>query len=97
LTTSSAPAHGARRVIFIDLVRALAVAFMFTAHGERAARATVPGGDWFDIWQFQRGLTSSLFLLLGGFASASPRAAAGHHTCSGRRPWSSASGGSGSS
>src|SRR5262245_31397490 len=25
-------------------------------------------GRWFDIWQFQRGLTSSLFLLLGGFA-----------------------------
>src|SRR5687767_7560033 len=25
-------------------------------------------GRWFSIWQFQRGLTSSLFLLLGGFA-----------------------------
>ena len=25
-------------------------------------------GRWFDIWVFQRGLTSSLFLLLGGFA-----------------------------
>ena len=25
-------------------------------------------GRWYDIWQFQRGLTSSLFLLLGGFA-----------------------------
>ena len=25
-------------------------------------------GRWFDIWLFQRGLTSSLFLLLGGFA-----------------------------
>jgi uncharacterized membrane protein len=25
-------------------------------------------GRWFEIWQFQRGLTSSLFLLLGGFA-----------------------------
>lgn len=25
-------------------------------------------GTWFDIWVFQRGLTSTLFLLLGGFA-----------------------------
>jgi len=25
-------------------------------------------GTWYDIWQFQRGLTSSLFLLLSGFA-----------------------------
>ena len=25
-------------------------------------------GRWYDVWQFQRGLTSSLFLLLGGFA-----------------------------
>lgn len=25
-------------------------------------------GAWFDLWQFQRGLTSSLFLLLSGFA-----------------------------
>jgi hypothetical protein len=25
-------------------------------------------GAWFDVWQFQRGLTSSLFLLLSGFA-----------------------------
>jgi hypothetical protein len=25
-------------------------------------------GLWFQVWQFQRGLTSSLFLLLGGFA-----------------------------
>ena len=25
-------------------------------------------GVWFDVWQFQRGLTSSLFLLLAGFA-----------------------------
>ena len=26
-------------------------------------------GTWFDVWTFQRGLTSSLFLLLSGFAS----------------------------
>src|SRR5262245_42584991 len=26
------------------------------------------GGVWFDAWQFQRGLTSSLFLMLSGFA-----------------------------
>ena len=25
-------------------------------------------GRWFDVWMFQRGLTSALFLLLAGFA-----------------------------
>ena len=29
---------------------------------------TYQQGVWFDVWQFQRGLTSSLFLLLSGFA-----------------------------
>ena len=65
----STAAHGAHRVIFIDLVRALAVAFML--YGHTASALLAPGyqvGRWFDIWQFQRGLTSSLFLLLGGFA-----------------------------
>ena len=67
-TGSSAP-HGARRVIFIDLVRALAVAFMLYGHTTSALLAPeYQAGPWFDIWQFQRGLTSSLFLLLGGFA-----------------------------
>ena len=66
---ASTPSHGAHRVIFIDLVRALAVAFML--YGHTASALLAPGyqvGRWFDIWQFQRGLTSSLFLLLGGFA-----------------------------
>ena len=57
------------RVIFIDLGRALAVGFMLYGHTVSALLA--PGyqqGTWFDIWQFQRGLTSSLFLLLSGFA-----------------------------
>jgi uncharacterized membrane protein len=61
--------HGAHRVIFIDLVRALAVAFMLYGHTASALLAPrYQTGRWFDIWQFQRGLTSSLFLLLGGFA-----------------------------
>ena len=61
--------HGAHRVIFIDLVRALAVAFMLYGHTASALLAPeFQVGRWFDIWQFQRGLTSSLFLLLGGFA-----------------------------
>jgi uncharacterized membrane protein len=65
----STSSHGAHRVIFIDLVRALAVAFMLYGHTASALLAPhYQAGRWFDIWQFQRGLTSSLFLLLGGFA-----------------------------
>jgi uncharacterized membrane protein len=30
--------------------------------------ATYRSGRWFDVWTFQRGLTSALFLLLAGFA-----------------------------
>jgi uncharacterized membrane protein len=61
--------RGSHRVIFIDLVRALAVAFMLYGHTASALLAPrYQVGRWFDIWQFQRGLTSSLFLLLGGFA-----------------------------
>ena len=58
-----------QRVVFIDLARALAVVFMLYGHTVNALLA--PGyqrGPWFDAWQFQRGLTSSLFLLLSGFA-----------------------------
>jgi uncharacterized membrane protein len=67
IPTPSAPS--ARRVIFIDLVRALAVAFMLYGHTTAALLAPqYQVGRWFDIWLFQRGLTSSLFLLLGGFA-----------------------------
>jgi uncharacterized membrane protein len=58
-----------RRVIFIDLGRALAVTFMLYGHTASALLAPeYQSGRWFEIWQFQRGLTSSLFLLLGGFA-----------------------------
>jgi uncharacterized membrane protein len=65
------PAAGvhARRVIFIDLARAMAVVLMVYGHTVSALLA--PGyrvGPWYDAWQFQRGLTSSLFLLLSGFA-----------------------------
>jgi uncharacterized membrane protein len=40
-------------------------------YGHTASALLAPeyqAGRWFAIWQFQRGLTSSLFLLLGGFA-----------------------------
>jgi uncharacterized membrane protein len=40
-------------------------------YGHTASALLAPeyqAGRWFDVWQFQRGLTSSLFLLLGGFA-----------------------------
>ena len=67
--SGSTSARSAHRVIFIDLVRALAVAFMLYGHTASALLAPrYQVGRWFDIWQFQRGLTSSLFLLLGGFA-----------------------------
>lgn len=57
------------RVVFIDLARALAVVFMLYGHTVSALLAPrYQVGTWFDIWQFQRGLTSSLFLLLSGFA-----------------------------
>ena len=66
-----APAAGvqAQRVIFIDLGRALAVTFMLYGHTASALLALdYQVGAWFRVWQFQRGLTSSLFLMLGGFA-----------------------------
>ena len=57
------------RVIFIDLARALAVVFMLYGHTVDALLAPpYRTGFVFDIWQFQRGLTSCLFLLLSGFA-----------------------------
>ncbi len=57
------------RVVFIDLARALAVVFMLYGHTVNALLAPrFQSGPWFDAWQFQRGLTSSLFLLLSGFA-----------------------------
>jgi acyltransferase len=58
-----------RRVIFIDLARALAAVFMLYGHTVSALLAPrYQTGAWFDIWIFQRGLTSTLFLLLSGFA-----------------------------
>ena len=66
------PGHAAaqaHRVTFIDLARALAVLFMLYGHTVTALLAPVyQQGTWFDVWQIQRGLTSSLFMLLGGFA-----------------------------
>jgi uncharacterized membrane protein len=64
--TGGAHAH---RVIFIDLGRFLALVFMLYGHTVSALLAPqYQGGTWFDLWNFQRGLTSSLFLLLSGFA-----------------------------
>jgi uncharacterized membrane protein len=66
--TASPPVHK-HRVIFIDLARALAVLFMLYGHVLDALLAPrYRIGVWFDVWTFQRGLTSSLFLLLSGFA-----------------------------
>lgn len=61
--------RGARRVIFIDLTRALAALFMVYGHAIDALLAPAyRAGAWYTSWQFQRGLTSCLFLLLSGFA-----------------------------
>lgn len=63
------PGTHARRVIFIDLARAIAVVMMVFGHTSSALLARqYQSGDWYDAWQFQRGLTSSLFMLLSGFA-----------------------------
>lgn len=69
-TIPEATAGGqARRVIFIDLGRFLALVFMLYGHTVAALLAPqYQRGTWFDIWTFQRGLTSALFLLLSGFA-----------------------------
>jgi uncharacterized membrane protein len=62
------PRH-AGRVIFIDLARALAVVLMISGHTSSALLdVSYRDGEWFRVWQFQRGLTSALFLLLAGFA-----------------------------
>jgi uncharacterized membrane protein len=59
----------AHRVIFIDLARALAVVLMIAGHTSSALLASrYRSGNWVDVWEFQRGLTSALFLLLAGFA-----------------------------
>jgi len=58
-----------RRVVFIDLARALAVVFMLYGHAiDGLLDPHYRTGTWFDVWTFQRGLTSCLFLLLSGFA-----------------------------
>ena len=63
------PGVHAHRVIFIDLTRALAVVLMVYGHTISALLAPeYRTGAWYDAWVFQRGLTSSLFLLLSGFA-----------------------------
>ena len=66
---ASEPRSRSRRVIFIDLARALAVVFMLYGHAVSALLdPRYRTGAWFDVWTFQRGLTSCLFLLLSGFA-----------------------------
>ena len=59
----------AHRVIFIDLARAIAVVLMIAGHTSSALLASsYRSGEWVHAWEFQRGLTSALFLLLSGFA-----------------------------
>jgi hypothetical protein len=66
---ATVPGVHAHRVIFIDLTRALAVVLMVYGHTISALLAPeYRSGPWYDAWLFQRGLTSSLFLLLSGFA-----------------------------
>lgn len=61
--------RSAGRVIFIDLARALAVVLMISGHTSSALLSrSYHASEWFNVWQFQRGLTSALFLLLSGFA-----------------------------
>jgi uncharacterized membrane protein len=73
-----------RRVIFIDLARALAALFMLYGHTVSALLAPrYQTGAWFEIWVFQRGLTSTLFLLLSGFAFS---IATGRHWSSHTQP-----------
>jgi hypothetical protein len=67
--SGAGPATRAHRVVFVDLGRFLALAFMLYGHTVDALLdPAYREGAWFDAWQFQRGLTSSLFLLLSGFA-----------------------------
>lgn len=69
--STRAPEHhrSSHRVVFIDLARALAVVFMLYGHTVSALLAPqYQTGVWFEVWVFQRGLTSSMFLLLSGFA-----------------------------
>jgi len=62
-------AQHSRRVIFVDLARAVAVVLMVVGHTTSALLAVgYQAGPWFEAWTFQRGLTSGLFLLLSGFA-----------------------------
>jgi len=72
VSVTTAPSTGgphAHRVIFIDLGRFLALVFMLYGHTVSALLAPqYQRGSWYDAWNFQRGLTSSLFLLLSGFA-----------------------------
>jgi surface polysaccharide O-acyltransferase-like enzyme len=59
------------RVIFIDLARFMAVVMMVYGHTASAVLAPrFRSGTWFELWTFQRGITSSLFLLVSGFAFA---------------------------
>ena len=61
--------RSAHRVVFIDLARAIAVVLMVAGHTSSALLAkSYQSGPWFEVWTFQRGLTSALFLLLAGFA-----------------------------
>lgn len=56
------------RLVFIDCGRAMAVLMMVQGHTLHAVLAHVARtGVVFDVWNFARGLTSCIFLLLSGF------------------------------
>jgi len=61
--------HPARRVVFIDLARALAVVMMVQGHAlDTLLAPAYRTGAGFDGWLFLRGLTSCTFLTLSGVA-----------------------------
>lgn len=65
----AAAGTGARRVIFIDLARALAVVLMVQGHTlDVLLDRSYLSDAAITAWTFQRGLTSCLFLILSGFA-----------------------------
>jgi uncharacterized membrane protein len=68
-TLTPAIRPGARRVIFVDLARALAVALMVQGHTlDALLDRAYQSEPWYGAWLFQRGLTSCVFLMLSGFA-----------------------------
>jgi uncharacterized membrane protein len=67
MTTVAAPET--RRVVFVDLARAIAVLMMVEGHTlDALLMPEYHNASWFGAWSFVRGLTSCLFFFLAGFA-----------------------------